>query len=62
MNVVALLVFVSLMIVLGALLAFAWSVKEQEHDHADRLSLLPLDDQNPTAPDAPRAERTKNLT
>lgn len=59
MNVVGLLVFVSLMIVLGALIAFAWSVKEHEHEHADRLSLLPLDDQNPTAPDASSAGNTK---
>lgn len=51
MNVVGLLVFVSLMIVVGALLAFAWSVKEREQEHADRLSLLPLDDQNPTVPE-----------
>lgn len=47
MNVIGLLVFVSLMIVAGAILAFTWSVKEHEHDHADRLSLMPLEDDAP---------------
>lgn len=44
MNVLVLLVFVTLMLVVGAVVAFAWSVKQDEHDHADRLSLLPLED------------------
>lgn len=59
MNVIVLLVFVSLMIVVGALLAFAWSMKESEHEHADRLSLLPLDDQNPTDTRTAPTENTK---
>lgn len=55
MNVVVLLVFVSLMIVAGAILAFAWSVKEHEQDHADRLSLMPLEDETPHVDDATSA-------
>jgi len=47
MNVLVLLVFVTLMLVVGAVVAFAWSVKQDEHDHADRLSLLPLEDHAP---------------
>ena len=51
MNVVVLLVFVTLMLVGGAVLALAWSVKQEEHDHSDRLSLLPLEDEAPARPD-----------
>lgn len=52
MNVLVLLVFVTLMLVVGAVIAFAWSVKQDEHDHADRLSLLPLEDHVATRPAA----------
>jgi len=34
---------VSLILVLGSLLLFAHSVKERNHEHASRLSLLPLE-------------------
>ena len=44
MNVLSLQVFVSLMLVLGAVVALLYSVKLADHEHADRLSLLPLDD------------------
>jgi cbb3-type cytochrome oxidase subunit 3 len=44
MNVVALLVFVSLGLVAGAIVLFAYSVKAKDAAHADRLSLLPLED------------------
>ncbi|NUO49900.1 MAG: cytochrome oxidase [Polyangiaceae bacterium] len=43
MEVVVLQVFVSLILVLGSLLLFAHSVKERNHEHASRLSLLPLE-------------------
>jgi hypothetical protein len=42
-EVVVLQVFVSLILVLGSLLLFAHSVKERNHEHASRLSLLPLE-------------------
>lgn len=59
MNVLPLQVFVSLMLVVGAVLALAWSLKQADHEHADRLSLLPLDDdgqpkQDPEPPAAPK--------
>lgn len=59
MNVLPLQVFVSLMLVVGAVLALAWSLKQSDHEHADRLSLLPLDDdgqpkQDPETPAAPK--------
>ncbi len=44
MNVLGLQVFVSLMLVLGAVAALVYSVRLADHEHADRLSLLPLDD------------------
>lgn len=49
MNVLILQVFVSLMLVLGAVLLLAYSIRYGDHEHADRLSLLPLDDEeNPS--------------
>jgi hypothetical protein len=49
-------VFVSLMLVAGALVLFAYSVRHRDHEHADRLSLFPLEDDAPrpvTPPAAP---------
>ncbi|HEX8794379.1 MAG TPA: hypothetical protein VF765_25720 [Polyangiaceae bacterium] len=43
MDVVVLQVFVSLVLVLGSLLLFAFTCRQRDFDHADRLSLLPLD-------------------
>jgi hypothetical protein len=55
MNVLALQVFVSLMLVAGAVVALLYSVRQADHEHADRLSLLPLedDDQPPSAGSSP---------
>lgn len=47
MNVIVLQVFVSLMLVLGAVLLLAYSVRHSDHEHADRLSLLPLEQDEP---------------
>ena len=48
MNVLLLQVFVSLMLVLSAVLALLYSVKQADHENADRLSLLPLEDDQGT--------------
>jgi hypothetical protein len=45
MEVVSLQVFVSAMLVLGSVILYAISVKQGDSDHADRLSLLPLEDE-----------------
>jgi len=45
MSVLVLQVFVSLMLVLGAVLLLAWSIRHSDHEHADRLSLLPLEEE-----------------
>lgn len=48
MNVIVLQVFVSLMLVLGAVVLFVWTVRAHTLEHADRLALAPLDeDANP---------------
>ena len=44
MNVIVLEVFVSLMLVAGSVLLFVGSVKNRDHEHADRLALAPLED------------------
>lgn len=49
MEVIPLQVFVSLMLVVGSLIAFAVSVHRRDYDHSDRLALFPIDDEpNPT--------------
>jgi hypothetical protein len=47
MAVLTLQVFVSLVLVVGSLLLFGVSVRNRDHEHADRLSLLPLADDDP---------------
>ncbi len=44
MSVIVLQVFVSLMLVVGSLVLFVWTVRAGTLDHADRLSLAPLDE------------------
>ena len=44
MNVVPALVICSLFLALCAVVLFVWSSRRGDLDHADRLSLLPLDD------------------
>lgn len=45
MTVIVLQVFVSLMLVVASVLLFLVSIKQRDHDHADRISLFPLDDE-----------------
>lgn len=42
MEVVILQVFVSLILVVGSVLLFAFTCRQRTFDHADRLALLPL--------------------
>jgi nitrogen fixation-related uncharacterized protein len=44
MSVMVLQVFVSLMLVLGSVVLFVFTVKARTFEHADRLSLTPLDE------------------
>lgn len=50
MNVMILQVFVSLMLVLGSVVLFVFTVKSRTFEHADRLSLSPLDQDDVSAP------------
>ena len=50
MDVLILLVFVSLVLVVGAVLLLVTGLKEGDYEHGDRLSLLPLEE------DAAKAE------
>lgn len=54
MAVVSLQVFVSVMLVLGSVILYAVSVRQGDSEHADRLSLLPLEDE--TVPTEPRSD------
>jgi hypothetical protein len=53
-EVVILQVFVSLMLVVGSVLLFAFTCRQRDFDHADRLALLPLQDE--TRKESPRHE------
>lgn len=53
MNVIVLQVFVSLMLVVGSLLLLAYSVKHADHEHADRLSLLPMEEDEKASQESP---------
>ena len=44
MSVIVLQVFVSLMLVVGSVVMFLASVRQKDHDHHDRLSLAPLEE------------------
>lgn len=50
MEILILLIFLCVALVAGAVGFFAWTVKQGTFDHADRLALLPLDDDSATAP------------
>lgn len=54
MSVLVLQVFVSLMLVAGAVLLFAFSVRHRDYEHADRLSLFPLEDDSARPAQPPR--------
>jgi hypothetical protein len=44
-EVLVLQVFVSLSLVAGSIVLFAYSAKQRDHQHGARLSLLPLEDE-----------------
>jgi len=47
MNVIVLQVFVSLVLVAGGITMFVASVVQKDHEHADRLSLKPIEEDEP---------------
>jgi hypothetical protein len=48
-NVVPIQVFVSLLLVAGSVVLFVFTARQRDFDHADRLSLAPLEDDAPAA-------------
>jgi hypothetical protein len=53
MEVIVVLVFISLCLVVGALLFFVVSVRQGDLEHGDRLTLLPLEPDDSTVPARP---------
>ena len=56
MEVVILQVFVSLLLVVGSVLLFAFTHRQRDLEHADRLALLPLADDSTVPAPVPPAE------
>lgn len=46
-DILILQVFVSLLLVLGSVILFAFTCRQKSFDHADRLALLPVEDDTP---------------
>lgn len=44
MEVVTLLLFIGAVWVFAAVAFFAWNLRSAEHEHADRMAILPLED------------------
>ena len=57
MEVLVLQVFVSLVLVGISLLAFAYSVRRRDYEHADRLALFPLEEDASKPPTEQSNER-----
>ena len=49
MDALILTMFVSLVLTAGGVAMFVWLAGARTFDHADRLALLPIDDDAPTA-------------
>ena len=54
MDALILTVFVSIALVVGEILFFAWNMHHKNHDHVERLALLPLEQ------DAGASERARS--
>jgi len=62
-EVVVVLVFISICLVVIALLFFASRIRQGDFEHGDRLSLLPLESDEPTGPQSSdRKNETKPVT
>lgn len=56
MDILIVTVFASLMLVAAALVFFAWNLRQRSHEHVDRLTLLPLEDETSPSHVAPEEE------
>jgi hypothetical protein len=62
MSVIVLQVFVSLLLVAGSLVMFLTSVRQKDPEHADRLSLTPLEEDSPCKAQPPCTPDESNTT
>ncbi len=53
MNIVPLLVFLSLFLAACGVAMFLYSTRQRDHEHADRLALLPLQEDLPPREESP---------
>lgn len=58
MNIVTLLLLCSLVLVAGSIVLFVFSAGQGDCHEAERISLMPLDDDEATASPPPRTEPT----
>ena len=57
MDILILQVFVSLLLVVGSVILFGFTCRQRSFDHADRLALLPVeDDAQPIVKDTRESE------
>jgi len=61
MDILIMQVFVSLGLVLGSILLFLFTAKQRDFDHADRLALLPITDDD-SASSASKSTLNPNST
>jgi cbb3-type cytochrome oxidase maturation protein len=59
MDVVILLVFISLMLVAAALAFFIYRLREGDFEHGDRLSLAPLNNDEPAPERTPHPSESR---
>ncbi|WP_437571901.1 hypothetical protein WME95_48290 [Sorangium sp. So ce327] len=50
MDAIYLQIFVSFLLVVGSVLLFAYSARQRDDEHADRLALLPIEDEKTNPP------------
>ncbi len=62
MEVLSLQVFVSLLLVTGAVAFFVLTVRRRDHEHADRLALLPIEDEPTHGPSPAGADATPHAS
>ena len=58
MDILILQVFVSLLLVVGSVILFGFTCRQRSFDHADRLALLPVEDDG--QPDVKDTEGTES--
>ncbi|MEM7136767.1 MAG: cbb3-type cytochrome oxidase assembly protein CcoS [Myxococcota bacterium] len=62
MEILTLLIIVCVALIIGAVAFFAWTVRQGTFDHADRLALLPLDDEGAPPEHATKEGEDGNAT